>query len=100
MTSTYRPTYVPSRTIRKPGTALRATVAFGLLNLPLVITTGFVYLLSGGETAEWWVRGILAIGVAVAEYTIVITTIGPPLYDWIRSEEFVKEGSKPSWEKE
>ena len=87
------------RHLKKPGTALRATVAFGLLNLPLIITTAVVYHLGGGETAEWWVRGILAIGVAIAEFSIVVSTIGPPLYDWIKSEEYVPDNEKPSWER-
>lgn len=87
------------RVVRKPGTAIRATVAFFLLNLPLTVTVYFVYLMSGGENAEWWVRGILAIAVAVAEFAIVISTIGPPLYEWIQSEEYLEEGEKPSWER-
>lgn len=88
------------RTIQKPGAALRATFAFFLLNLPLVITVAAVYMLSGGMTAEWWVRGILAIMVAVAEAVIVVETVGPPLRDWIKSEEYVAEGDRPSWQKD
>lgn len=84
--------------VKKPGTAMRATVAFALLNVPLLITVYFVWLMSGGESAEWWVRGILAIAVAFAEFAIVVTTIGPPLYEWIKSEEYVDDGKKPSWE--
>lgn len=86
-------------TMKKPGTALRATVAFALLNLPLIGTAAFAYWMGGGMGAEWWLRGILAVGVAVSEFAIVTTTIGPPLYDWIKSEEYVEKGEKPSWEK-
>lgn len=87
------------RTVQKPGVALRATVAFALLNLPLIVTTFFVYFMSGGALAEWYVRGLLAVIVAVAEFTIVTQTIAPPLLGWIKGEELVKDGEKPSWEK-
>lgn len=85
-------------TVTKPGTALRATGAFVLLNLPLLVTIYFVYWMTGGEAAELWVRIILAVLVAAAEFAIVVTTIGPPLYDWIKTEETIYVGDKPSWE--
>ena len=88
-----------SKQIQRPGTALRATAAFALLNLPLIGTVLFALWMAGGQDAEWWIRGILAILVAAAEFAIV-TTIAPPLYDWIKSEEWVDEGKKPSWERE
>lgn len=84
---------------KKPGAAVRSMAAFGLLNLPLLVTGYVVYHLAGGETAEWWVRGIVAVLISAAEFSIVTTTIGPPLYDWIQGEESVKDGEKPSWEK-
>lgn len=87
-----------SRKVQKPGVALRATAAFTLLNLPLIGTVLFALWMAGGDNADWWVRGILAIAVAVGETVIVTTTIGPPLYDWIKSEEYVEDGKKPSWE--
>lgn len=85
--------------VQKPGVAMRATAAFALLNLPLVGTVLFALWMAGGNEADWWIRGILALVVAVAEFAIVTTTIAPPLYDWIKSEEYVKDGAKPSWEK-
>jgi len=85
--------------MKRPGTALRATAGFALLNLPLIVTVVTVVWLSGGEAAEWWVRGILAVAVCVAEFAIVVTTIGPPLYEWIVSEEYVEDGEKPSWQR-
>jgi hypothetical protein len=78
----------------KPGVALRATAAFALLNLPLIGTVAFSYMLAGGSESEWWIRGILAVGVAVSELAIVINTIGPPLKDWIKSAEWVDEPDK------
>lgn len=83
----------------KPGTALRATAALFILNVPLGITVIAVYWLSGGTIAEWWVRGILAVAVAIAEAAIVLNTIAPPMLTWIKGEESVAEGQKASWEK-
>jgi hypothetical protein len=84
---------------KKPGAAGRATVVFMLLNAPLVLTSAVVIWLSGGVNAEWYVRGILAVGFAVSEFAIVVNTIAPPMLDWIKSEEYVKDGEKPSWER-
>lgn len=86
---------------RKPGTALRATAAFVLLNLPLVGTAAFTYWMGGGMGAEWWLRAVLAVAVAGSELAIVTTTIGPPLLDWIKSEEYIdrSRGDRPTWEK-
>ena len=83
----------------KPGVAGRATVAMVLLNVPLLLVGAAVYWLAGTADAEWWARGTLAVVLAVAEFAIVITTIAPPLYDWITQKEFVEKGGKPSWEK-
>lgn len=83
----------------RPGTAQRATVAFFLLNIPLFMTTYFVYWMGGQESADWWLRGILAIGFAAAEFAIVFSTITEPLYEWIKGKEYVPEGQKASWEK-
>ncbi len=83
----------------KPGTAIRATIAFLILNLPLIIAAYFTYWISGGAAAEWYVRGIVAVGVTVAEFAIVVNTIGPPMAEWIRSEEVIKDNEKPSWER-
>lgn len=88
-----------SKLKKKPGTALRATAAFALLNLPLIGTVLFALWMAGGNEADWWIRGILALAVAIAEFAIVTTTIAPPLYDWIKSEEYVEDGQKPSWER-
>jgi hypothetical protein len=49
------------------------------------------YWLSGGQSAEWWARGILAVGVAVAQFAIVSTTIGPPVMEWIEGKEYVEQ---------
>lgn len=85
--------------MKKPGTALRATAAFTLLNIPLFLTLVVVYYAAGGMEANWWIRGIVALAFAVSEFSIVATTIAPPLYDWIKSEETVNDNEKPSWEK-
>lgn len=75
----------------KPGVAGRATAAFMLLNLPLATTAVVVFYLGGGATAEWWLRGILAVGVAASELAIVLETIGPPLKGWINQREWVEK---------
>lgn len=77
--------------VQRKGVALRATFAFVLLNLPLMFTAFLCYYLAGGESSEWWVRGIVALMVAVGEFWIVVETIGPPLREWIRGEEWVDE---------
>jgi len=87
------------KTYKRPGTAWRAAVAFILLNLPLLVTAYAIYHLAGGSEAEWWARGILAVVIAVAEFSVVTSTIAPPLYEWIKSEEVVADGAKPSWER-
>jgi hypothetical protein len=76
-------------TRQKPGVAGRATMAFALLNLPLFATTWLCYFMAGGDETLWWLRCILALGFAVAEFTLVTTTIGPPLMEWIESKETV-----------
>ena len=73
--------------VRKPGTAFRATVAFALLNAPLVGTVAFVYFIAGGAD-DFWIKTFLSLGVIVSEFAITTTTIGPPLYDWIKSETY------------
>lgn len=88
---------MPTRLVKRPGTAGRATAAFALLNLPLVVTVGAVYWLAGGIEAEWWLRGIIGVAVAVSEAAITLNTIGPPLMEWIKGEEYVEEGKDPSW---
>lgn len=85
--------------VSKPGLVWRALAAFILLNLPLILTIGFVWYLAGGDHAEWWVKGILAIGTAACELGIVAGTIADPLHKWIKSEEYITDGQKPSWEK-
>jgi hypothetical protein len=86
--------------VTKPGVIYRATAAFALLNLPLVATAWFVFLMGGQSASEWWLRASLAVAVAGSEIAIVTWTIGPPLVDWIDEKEFVRDGEKPSWERE
>lgn len=83
--------------VKKPGLIYRATAAFALLNLPLIGTAWFVFLMGGNASSEWWLRGILAIAVAASEIGIVTSTIGPPLVEWIDGKEFVADGKAPSW---
>lgn len=77
----------------KPGVGFRAAVVFFILNLPIIGVTYFAYWMAGGQGAEWFIRGVLAIGVAVAEFALVTTTIGPPLVDWIKSTETYDDGA-------
>lgn len=88
-----------SEWVRKPGVIYRATAAFALLNVPLVGTAWFVFLMGGNAASEWWLRAVLALAVAGSEIAIVTSTIGPPLVDWIGEKELVGEGKKASWEK-
>lgn len=85
--------------VQRPGVALRATAAFGLLNMALILTAAVVYYLAGAGSAEWWARGLIAICFAISEFAIVTTTIGPPLYEWVAGKEWVRDGEKPSWER-
>lgn len=77
--------------VTKPGLFGRAIAAFFLFNLAVALTIAVAYWLSGGQSAEWWARGILAVGVAVAQFAIVSTTIGPPVMEWIEGKEYVEQ---------
>jgi hypothetical protein len=76
--------------VTKPGLAFRATAAFALLNAPLVGTVAFVYFITNGAD-DFWIKTFLAIAVIVAEFAITISTIAPPLYDWIKGQEYVED---------
>lgn len=79
----------------KPGLFYRAVAAFVLLNIATILTLLATWWLSGGMASPWQIRGLLAVAVAVAEFSIVTTTIGPPLMDWIKSQECVEEEKQP-----
>lgn len=92
-----------SERIKKPGYMGRAVIAWILLNF---ITFGTLYAIVYvlGEYLPdllklWYVLFPLVVVAAITEYAIAIGTIVPVISEWIKQEECVPEGGRPSWVK-
>jgi len=86
--------------MKKPGVFKRATIAWFMLNAVLVITLAVtVYMVS-----PWMDSGYVVVPLLIAfigaEWWIMAETLAPIVRDWIRQEEYVSDGNKPSWDRE
>ena len=89
--------------VKRPGYFGRAILAWLVLNF---ITFGTLYAIVfvlgtylHDLLTTWYVTGVLVFTAAITEYAIAIGTIVPVTKDWIKQEEYVKDGVSPSWEK-
>lgn len=88
-----------SQYMRKPGYMKRAVIAWCILNGILLFTlAAFVFIL-GDYMDRWYVMIPMLIGVVISEWIIMGETIAPIIKDWIKQEELVEDGQKPSWQK-
>ena len=88
-----------SRTVRRPGYMGRAVVAWMIFNTILFVTLGVLVYLAGAYLDRWFVMIPMMIAVVLSEWIIMAETIAPIIKDWIKQEEYVTDGERPSWEK-
>lgn len=88
-----------SKLVRKPGYMGRAVIAWCIFNTILFVTLGAIVWLVGGYLDRWFVMIPMMIAVVVSEWIIMAETVAPIIKDWIKQEEYVSEGGKPSWER-
>ena len=77
----------------------RACVAWVVLNLSMFIVLGFTVWLLSAYMNAWYVILPLVVSLVITEWIITGETIAPIVREWIKQEEYVKEGDRPSWEK-
>ncbi len=87
-------------TVTKPGYMRRAVIAWCILNGILIATLALIVFVIEPWMKEWYVMVPLLIAVVVSEWIIMAETIGPIIRDWIKQDEYLNEGEKPSWEKD
>lgn len=85
--------------VKKPGYMQRACVAWVVLNLSMFIVLGFTVWLLSAYMNAWYVILPLVVSLVITEWIITGETIAPIVREWIKQEEYVKEGDRPSWEK-
>lgn len=89
-----------SSAMKRPGYMLRACVAWIILNAVLIFTlSALVFVLPREELSQWYVMIPIIIAVVVSQWIIMAETIAPIIKEWIKQEEYVKDGDKPSWAK-
>lgn len=88
-----------SEHMKRPGYMRRACLAWVVLNSVLIFTLAAIVFVLGPYTDRWYVTVPLIVGVVISEWIIMAETIAPIVKDWIKQEEYVKDGDKPSWEK-
>lgn len=90
-----------SKTVKRPGYMLRAIAAWFIFNGILVATlAATTYFLDQEIVRTWYVGGALALGIVVSEWIIMAETIAPVIKEWIKQEEWISDGKRPSWERE
>lgn len=83
--------------VNKPGYMFRACVAWVILNAVLLFTLAALIYILRPYLAVWYVMIPIIVAVVVSEWVIMGETIAPIVKDWIKQEEYVKDGDKPSW---
>ena len=81
----------------KPGYMRRAVIAWCILNGILIATLALVVYVVTPWMERWFVMIPLLVAVIVSEAVIMAETIGPIIRDWIKQDEYVRDGDKPSW---
>lgn len=85
--------------MRKPGYMARAVAAWFIFNGILFVTLGVLVYLVGAYLDRWFVMIPMMLAVVLSEWIIMAETIAPVIKDWIKQEEYVEAGNRPSWEK-
>lgn len=89
-----------SNTMKRPGYMLRACVAWVILNFVVIVTLGaLVFVLPKDQLSQWYVMIPLLVAVVISQWIIMGETIAPIIKEWIKQEEYVRDGEKPSWQK-
>ncbi len=83
--------------MKKPGYMLRACIAWIIWNAILLFTLAVVVYICRPIMDRWYVMIPLLVGIVASEWIIMAETIAPIISDWIKQEEDVKSGEKPSW---
>lgn len=86
-------------TVKKPGYMFRACVAWVILNSVLLFTLAALVYVLGDHLSTWYVMIPIILAVVVSEWIIMAETIAPIISDWIKQEEYVKDGERPTWVK-
>jgi hypothetical protein len=86
-------------TVKKPGYMFRACIAWFILNLVLGATLAAIVYVIGPYVDRWYVMIPLLVGIVASEWIIMSETLSPIILDWIKQEEYVKDGEQPSWKK-
>lgn len=85
--------------VKRPGYMGRAVVAWFIFNSILFVTLGALVFLVGAYLDRWFVMIPMMLAVVLSEWIIMAETIAPVIKDWIKQEEYVADGDRPSWEK-
>lgn len=85
---------------KKPGYMRRACVAWVILNAVLFATLAALVFILGPYVNQWFVMVPIIIAVVASQWIIMGETIAPIIKEWIKQEELVKDGEKPSWAKQ
>lgn len=88
-----------SGNVKKPGYMFRACVAWVILNAVLLFTLSALIYILKGYLSVWYVMIPIIVAVVASEWVIMSETIAPIISDWIKQEEYVKDGDKPTWTK-
>lgn len=93
---TGRSSYV---TVKRPGMMWRATAAWLVLNVAMLATLAIIVYVVQPWMQNWYIALPILVSVVVTEWMITSETIAPIVREWIKGEELVKDGEKPSWER-
>lgn len=77
----------------------RATIAWFVLNLAMMLTLAVIVYVVRPWMENWYIALPILLSVVVTEWMITAETIAPIVRDWIKGEEYVVDGEKPSWQK-
>lgn len=72
------------------GIGFRAAVAFGVLNLILLVTVVIAIVIAPFTGQTLWLQAVLALLFVAGEAAVVAQTIGPPLREWISNGRLTK----------
>lgn len=86
--------------VKRPGYMKRAVIAWCLLNGIMIAMLAILIYLIGPYIDRWYVMIPLLVAILVSEFIIMTETIAPIIKEWIKQEEYVTDGQKPSWEHE
>lgn len=85
--------------MKRPGYMGRAVAAWFIFNTILFVTLAALVFLVGAYLDRWFVMIPMMLAVVLSEWIIMAETIAPVIKDWIKQEEYVSDGERPSWEK-